>query len=126
MSRTETASSPYLANRRSPAVMSLALVRSPAAFPSERTTPRVAPPATAVNVAVPCLTSMADLITILDPRVRPADDKGSPTFDVATTLHGVTVGLRLDHSWRSYMTVVEEWERMLQADGATVRVLWTG
>ena len=69
---------------------------------------------------------MAGFITILDPRVRPSDDAGSPTFDVATTLHGVTVGLRLDHSWRSYMTVVEEWERLLRDDGATVRVLWTG
>jgi hypothetical protein len=70
--------------------------------------------------------SMAGTVTILDPRVRPADDAGSPTYDVATSLHGVIVGLRLDRSWRSYMTVVEEWERMLRADGADVRVLWTG
>ena len=69
---------------------------------------------------------MSDTVTILDPRVRPADDAGSPTYDVATSLHGVIVGLRLDRSWRSYMTVVEEWERLLRADGADVRVLWTG
>jgi hypothetical protein len=69
---------------------------------------------------------MPDTVTILDPRVRPPGDVGSPTYDVATSLHGVVVGLRLDHSWRSYMTVVDEWDRMLQADGATVRVLWTG
>jgi len=69
---------------------------------------------------------MSERVTILDPRVRPADDAGSPTYDVATSLHGVVVGLRLDRSWRSYMVVVDEWERLLAADGATVRVLVTG
>ena len=69
---------------------------------------------------------MSDRVTILDPRVRPPDDVGSPTYDVATSLHGVIVGLRLDRSWRSYMTVVDEWERLLRADGADVRVLITG
>jgi len=69
---------------------------------------------------------MPDRLTILDPRVRPPDDDGAPTFDVNTSLHGVVVGLRLDPSWRSYMTVVDEWERLLAADGATVRVLVTG
>jgi len=39
---------------------------------------------------------------------------------------GVTVGLWLDHSWRSYYTVVDTWTALLERDGAAVRVLWTG
>ena len=46
---------------------------------------------------------MPDRLTILDPRVRPPDDDGAPTFDVNTSLHGVVVGLRLDPSAPPHM-----------------------
>src|SRR5215211_2805044 len=120
MSRTDTASRPYLANSRSPAVMRRARVRSPATFPSARSA------ALAPTKSRYPADAMTGRLTILDPRVRPPDDADAPTFDVATSLHGVVVGLRLDRSWRSYMIVVDEWERRLRADGATVRVLVTG
>ncbi len=50
----------------------------------------------------------------------------SVTYDVARPVAGVTVGLRLDQSWRAYIAVVEEWERLLRGDGADVLVLWAG
>ncbi len=57
----------------------------------------------------------------------PADAEARSTvFDLGRTIAGVTVGLRLDHSWRSYYTVVDTWTALLERDGAAVRVLWTG
>ena len=50
----------------------------------------------------------------------------SKTFDVGRSIRGVTVGLRLDHAWRSYIKVVGVWEELLQRDGAMVQRLWTG
>jgi hypothetical protein len=50
----------------------------------------------------------------------------SETFSVDGPIAGVKVGLRLDYSWRAYMSVVEEWEKLLRRDGADVYVLWTG
>ena len=50
----------------------------------------------------------------------------SKTFDVGMSIRGVTVGLRLDHAWRSYIKVVSVWEGLLQHDGAIVQRLWTG
>ena len=52
--------------------------------------------------------------------------EASPTFDVGGPIAGVTIGLRLDHAWRSYIKVVAVWEQLLQRDGASVRLLWTG
>jgi hypothetical protein len=65
-------------------------------------------------------------VQILDPRVTFDDDVVAPTYDLGRDLAGVAVGLRLDHAWRSYMVVIEEWERLLRADGAIPSVLWTG
>jgi hypothetical protein len=70
--------------------------------------------------------STVALVQILDPRVTFDDDEVAPTYEVGRALAGVTVGLRLDKAWRSYMVVVEEWERMLRADGATPKTHVTG
>ncbi|HZP27467.1 MAG TPA: hypothetical protein VFC99_00830 [Acidimicrobiia bacterium] len=63
---------------------------------------------------------------ILSPVAPPPGLTTSPTYDLGRPVAGVNVGLRIDHSWRSYMVVVDEWERMFRADGATPNVLWTG
>ena len=63
---------------------------------------------------------------ILDPTVEFDDARGSDTFDVGASLAGKVIGLRLDRAWRSYMVVVEEWEKLLRAGGAHPVVLWTG
>jgi hypothetical protein len=69
---------------------------------------------------------MADTITILDPRVIPPRDPETTTYDVDGPIAGKTVGLRLDHAWRSYIAIVDEWEQMLKADGAVPMLLWVG
>jgi hypothetical protein len=63
---------------------------------------------------------------ILDPTVSFEADEQALTFDVDGPLAGRVVGLRLDRAWRSYMVVVEEWEKLLRRDGAVPRVIWTG
>jgi hypothetical protein len=63
---------------------------------------------------------------ILSPVAPPPGRTTSPTFDLGRPVAGVRVGLRIDYSWRSYMVVVEEWERLLRGDGAVPHVLWTG
>lgn len=65
-------------------------------------------------------------IEILLPTPPKADDEQSTVYSLGRSVSGVTIGLRLDHSWRSYFTVVETWTRLLEADGAKVEVLWTG
>ena len=69
---------------------------------------------------------MADTITILDPRVIPPRDAETATWNVDGPITGKTVGLRLDQAWRSYIAIVDEWEAMLEADGATPVLLWVG
>jgi hypothetical protein len=65
-------------------------------------------------------------VQILSPVAPPPATTASPTYDVGRPIVGVRVGLRIDWSWRSYMVVVEEWERMFRADGAEPHVLWVG
>jgi hypothetical protein len=69
---------------------------------------------------------MTDTIEILDPRALIDEDATSPTFALGGSLKGKVVGLRLDQSWRSYEIVLDEWKRLLIADGAIPRVLVTG
>lgn len=65
-------------------------------------------------------------IEILVP-VPPAESEQTTAhFDLGRSLDGVTVGLRLDNSWRSYFTVLDEWTAMLERDGATVERLVVG
>ena len=67
-----------------------------------------------------------DTITILDPRVVPPRDPETTIYSVDGPIAGKVVGLRLDTAWRSDMAMVDEWEEMLVADGATPKVLWAG
>lgn len=69
---------------------------------------------------------MSDTVTILDPRVVPPRDPETTTYSVDGPISGKVVGLRLDTAWRSYIAIVDEWEQMLVADGATPKVLWVG
>jgi hypothetical protein len=59
-------------------------------------------------------------IEILLPTPAAKRDNETATFDLGRRLAGARIGLRYDQSWRSYFTVVDEWERMLQRDGASV------
>jgi hypothetical protein len=65
-------------------------------------------------------------VEILLPTAPATGGDSSPTWSLDRPVAGVTVGLRTDHSWRSYFTVIEVWEEMLRRDGADVRVLWAG
>ena len=65
-------------------------------------------------------------VEILVPTPPPEPAATSPTFALGRTVRGVRVGLRLDAAWRSYETVVDEWRRRLEADGAAPVVLVTG
>ncbi|MFM8304022.1 MAG: hypothetical protein ACKOA9_06970 [Actinomycetota bacterium] len=69
---------------------------------------------------------MTATTTILDPRVLPPGEPETPTWSVDGGLEGKIVGLRLDQAWRSYIAIVEEWERRFAADGARVEVWWAG
>jgi hypothetical protein len=65
-------------------------------------------------------------LEILLPTAPVAASSASETFTLRRPLEGVRVGLRLDHSWRSYVVVVEEWGARLRREHADVEVLWTG
>jgi hypothetical protein len=65
-------------------------------------------------------------VEILLPTAPVVSDETSPTWRLDRPVSGVTVGLRTDHSWRSYFAVLDVWEQLLRGDGASVHVLWTG
>lgn len=65
-------------------------------------------------------------IEVLAPVPADEDEARSATFDLGRPLAGVTVGLRLDESWRSYFTVLDEWSTRLEAAGARLVRLVTG
>jgi hypothetical protein len=59
-------------------------------------------------------------IVILDPTAPPMDDATWDAPRVGRPLRGLTVGLRLDESWRCYYTVLDAWESLLREAGAEV------
>ena len=63
---------------------------------------------------------------VLDPTALAEDETSAQTFDLGRSLEGVTVGLRLDRSWRSYFVVLDAWEPLLRRDGAKVERLVVG
>jgi hypothetical protein len=65
-------------------------------------------------------------VEILLPTAPDTGGDTSRTWSLGRPLDGVVVGLRTDHSWRAYFSVIEVWEAMLRRDGAIVRVLWAG
>jgi hypothetical protein len=58
------------------------------------------------------------------PPPQPADDVRPGPFALGRPIKGVHVGLRVDFAWISYITVIDEWERLLRADGAVPHTLW--
>ena len=68
----------------------------------------------------------AKQIEILLPTAPDSGGDTSETWSLDRSVEGVVVGLRTDHSWRSYFAVIEVWEDLLRRDGADVRVLWAG
>jgi len=65
--------------------------------------------------------------TILSPVARPPvreAAEGAGSFKLGRSLAGVRVGLEVDYAWVSYPTVIDEWEKLLTADGAVPRTLW--
>lgn len=60
------------------------------------------------------------------PTARPAPAKGAPAFTLDRPIAGLKVGLRHEGSWRSWMLIVEEWQKLLARDGATPVVVQTG
>lgn len=69
---------------------------------------------------------MADTIEILLPTPPRDGERTSTVHDLGRSVAGVSIGLRLDQSWRSYFTVVDEWEQLLRRDGAEVLTLMAG
>lgn len=62
-------------------------------------------------------------ITVLDPTAAPPPTQPDPGPAVGR-LHGRTVGIRNDRTWRSFDWIAEEWAARLRAAGAEVE-LWT-
>ena len=66
--------------------------------------------------------------TILSPVALPAPAVPSEVqagpFSLGRPIRGVHVGLRVDYAWICYLTVIDEWERLLRADGAEPHTLW--
>ena len=58
-------------------------------------------------------------VVILDPTASPPEVDPDPGPD-AGSLAGRTVGIRYDKAWRSFEWVIDEWTRLLDADGARV------
>ncbi len=58
-------------------------------------------------------------VTMLDPTAAPPAIDADPGPD-AGPLAGLRVGLRFDRTWRSWLTVLDEWAPRFDAAGATV------
>lgn len=65
--------------------------------------------------------------TILSPVAPPAARAVAAVAEpprLGRSIFGVRVGLEIDYAWISYVTVIDEWERLLRADGADPLTLW--
>ncbi len=60
------------------------------------------------------------------PTAKPREDIGAPAYTLNRSIAGLRVGLRHEGSWRSWMLIVDEWERFLRRDGAEPVVLKAG
>lgn len=59
-------------------------------------------------------------LVILDPTALPASDDTWVPPRLDRGIRGLTVGLRLDRSWRCYEIVLDAWESLLRRDGAAI------
>jgi hypothetical protein len=63
--------------------------------------------------------------TILSPVApRPATVSTTEAPVLDRSVAGLRVGLEVDYAWISYVTVIDEWEQLLKADGAEPHTLW--
>jgi hypothetical protein len=66
--------------------------------------------------------------TILSPVARPPERArgadGAEPHLLGRPIAGVRVGLEVDYAWLCYFTIIDEWEKLLEADGAQPRTLW--
>lgn len=60
------------------------------------------------------------------PTAVPGEVAGAPTYVLNGSIKGLRIGLRHEGSWRSWMLIVEEWEKFLRRDGAEPVVLKAG
>ena len=68
---------------------------------------------------------MAATWTILSPVApRPVEEVTGGALQVNRPLAGLRVGLEVDYAWISYLTVIDEWEQLLKADGAVPSTFW--
>jgi len=68
---------------------------------------------------------MAATWTILLPVApRPVEEATVGALQVNRPLAGLRVGLEVDYAWISYLTVIDEWEQLLKADGAVPSTFW--
>jgi hypothetical protein len=71
---------------------------------------------------------MTEKWTILSPVAWPPEqarsDRGEERPHLGRPIAGVRVGLEVDYAWLSYYIVIDEWEKLLTADGAVPRILW--
>lgn len=73
-------------------------------------------------------TTVTDTWTILSPvslppQLEPIAGDERP-YRLGRPLRGLRVGLEIDYAWLCYVTVIDEWERLLAADGAEPHTLW--
>ena len=59
-------------------------------------------------------------IRVLDPTAAPPDVDPDPGPD-AGSLTGRTVGIRFDGAWRSWLWTIDEWQPLLEAEGAPLQ-----
>jgi hypothetical protein len=63
--------------------------------------------------------------TILSPIApRRVIESSGPALSLNRSIAGLRVGLEIDYAWISYVTVIDEWEQLLRADGADPHTLW--
>ncbi len=60
------------------------------------------------------------------PTAAPREETGATAYTLNRPVAGLRVGLRHEGSWRSWMLIVDEWERYLRRDGAEPVVLQAG
>jgi hypothetical protein len=68
--------------------------------------------------------ALSETWTILSPVAPPPKRSGDPSPRLDRPVRGVRIGLEVDYAWLSYYTVIDEWERLLRADGAEPCTLW--
>jgi hypothetical protein len=60
------------------------------------------------------------------PTAKPRAVAGAPAYRLDRPIAGLRVGLRHEGSWRSWLLIVDEWEKLLRRDGAEPVVVQAG